>query len=42
MVVEVKALQDAPEAHPVGIEEPGAVAGLQNKRFHLLDLYPQK
>jgi hypothetical protein len=34
VAVEVKALQDAPEAHPFGIEEPSAVAGLKNERFH--------
>jgi hypothetical protein len=30
----VQALQDPAETHPFGVEEPGAVAGLQNKGFH--------
>ena len=34
VAVQIEALQDAPEAHPFGIEEPGAVTGLQDERFH--------
>ena len=30
----VQPLEHAPEAHALGIEQPGAVAGLQDKRFH--------
>src|SRR3984885_9580074 len=29
--VQRKTLQDAPEAHPIGVEDPRAVAGLQNE-----------
>ena len=32
--VQGESLQDAPEAHPFGIEEPSAVARLQDERFH--------
>jgi len=32
-----EALQDSPEPHPIRIEEPGAVAGLEHKRFHILN-----
>jgi hypothetical protein len=34
VIVQVKALQDPSESHPIGVEEPGAVAGLQNEGFH--------
>lgn len=34
MIVQVEALQDPPESHPIGIEEPCAVAGLQDEGFH--------
>src|ERR1700733_10369716 len=30
--VEREALQDAPEAHPVSVEDPGAVAGLEDEQ----------
>jgi hypothetical protein len=34
VAVQIEALQDAPKAHPVGIEQPSAVARLQDERFH--------
>jgi hypothetical protein len=34
VIVQVKAFQNPSETHPIGIEKPGAVAGLQNEGFH--------
>lgn len=41
VAVEIETLEDAAKAHPFGIEQPGAVTGLQNERFHAWIIAPE-